>query len=228
MRRQVGLRVHAALAQRQHRGVAVHARRELHDVHEPAAPVAVRVRRTGARAPPPRRAPRSRARPRGRARASISSRCSSCAEPERAGEVVEAVVEAEPVVVEPAHVGRAALVALGVDPALRLGVRSQHRSSLARGELLVRVEGEHGEVAASAHRRAVGVHGAERLAGVLHDPERRARAPCARAPACLPDSRRCAPAAARWCARPPRLAAASGSMFSVRGSMSQNTGRAPS
>ena len=37
---------------------------------------------------------------------------------ERAGDVGEAVVEAEAVVVEPAHVGRAALVALGVDALL--------------------------------------------------------------------------------------------------------------
>ena len=39
-------------------------------------------------------------------------------EPERAGELREAVVEAEPVVVEPVHVGRAALVSLAVDALL--------------------------------------------------------------------------------------------------------------
>ena len=74
--------------------------------------------------------------------------------------------------VEPAHVRSAALVALGVDALLRLAVRGDHGSPLPRGQLLVRVEAEHGEVAARAHRRAVGVHGAERLAGVLHHPER--------------------------------------------------------
>ena len=39
-------------------------------------------------------------------------------EADRARDVGEAVVEAEAVVVEPAHVGRAALVALGVDALL--------------------------------------------------------------------------------------------------------------
>ena len=36
-------------------------------------------------------------------------------DPERTGDVGEAVVEAEAIVIEPPHVGRAALVALGVD-----------------------------------------------------------------------------------------------------------------
>ena len=39
-------------------------------------------------------------------------------EAQRAREVGEAVVEAQAIVVEPAHVGRAALVALGVDALL--------------------------------------------------------------------------------------------------------------
>ena len=41
--------------------------------------------------------------------------------------------------------------------------------ALAGGELLVGVEAERGGMAAAADRRAVGVHGAERLAGVLDD-----------------------------------------------------------
>ena len=50
--------------------------------------------------------------------ASISLEALELRDAERAGDVREAVVEAEPVVVEPAHVRRAALVALGVDPLL--------------------------------------------------------------------------------------------------------------
>ena len=42
-------------------------------------------------------------------------------DPERARDVAEPVVEAEPVVVEPAHVGRPALVALAVDALLERG-----------------------------------------------------------------------------------------------------------
>ena len=74
--------------------------------------------------------------------------------------------------VEPAHVGRAALVALGVDALLGLGRRRHHRAALAGGELLVGIEGEHRQVAPRAHRGAVGVRAAERLAGVLHEPQR--------------------------------------------------------
>src|SRR5207244_5154983 len=90
---------------------------------------------------------------------------------EGTGQVRHAVVEAEPVVVEPAHVGRAALVALAVD-ALLVGVGRAHDDpALPGGELLVRVEGEDGEVAARTHRGSVLVGRAERLAGVLDDPQ---------------------------------------------------------
>ena len=90
-------------------------------------------------------------------------------EADRAREVREAVVEPEPVVVEPAHVGRAALVALGVDRDLvRLRAEREH-AALAGGELLVGVEAERRGMPAAADRDAVGVDGAERLAGVLDD-----------------------------------------------------------
>ena len=65
--------------------------------------------------------------------------------------------------------GRAALVALGVDARLRAGSPSVDHPALARRELLVGVEAEDRGVAAGADRRAVGVDGAERLAGVLDD-----------------------------------------------------------
>ena len=90
-------------------------------------------------------------------------------EPERARDVGEAVVEAEPVVVEPAHVGRAALVALGVDPLLLLGRADHDHAALARRDLLVGVEPEDRGMPAPADRRAVGMERPERLAGVLDD-----------------------------------------------------------
>ena len=43
--------------------------------------------------------------------------------------------------------------------------------ALPRGHLLVRVEGEGRDVPGGADPPALGVHGAERLAGVLQDPE---------------------------------------------------------
>ncbi len=92
-------------------------------------------------------------------------------EPEGAGQLVEAVVEAQPVVVEPVHVGRATLVALGVQALLGRRVGAHHGPALARRDLLVGVEGEHRGVAATAHGRPVPMRRAERLAGVLHDPE---------------------------------------------------------
>ena len=61
----------------------------------------------------------SRYQPATRARsASMPSRRAELGQAERARDVGQAVVEAEAVVVEPAHVGRAALVALGVDALL--------------------------------------------------------------------------------------------------------------
>src|SRR5205823_12761705 len=52
---------------------------------------------------------------------------------ERAGEGGAPVVEPEPGVVEPAHVGRAALVALAVDALLHLRRRAHDHSALAGG-----------------------------------------------------------------------------------------------
>src|SRR5918912_196943 len=50
---------------------------------------------------------------------------------DRAGDVGEAVVEAEAVVVQPAHVRRAALVALGVHALLHRRVAGDHHPALA-------------------------------------------------------------------------------------------------
>ena len=73
--------------------------------------------------------------------------------------------------IEPTHVGRAALVALGVDPhAVLLRAEDDH-AALAGRDLLVRVEAEDRRMPAAADRRAVRVHRAERLAGVLDDRE---------------------------------------------------------
>ncbi len=98
-------------------------RGQLHDEHEPAAPVRRPRPRTAARAP---RCPTSASRysaGHARARGEHLLQARELRDAERAGDVRQAVVEAEPVVVEPAHVGRAALVALGVDPLLELGRR---------------------------------------------------------------------------------------------------------
>ena len=86
-----------------------------------------------------------------------------------ARDVGQAVVEAQAVVVEPAHVGRAALVALGVDALLDRRVGHGDHPALARRQLLVGVEAEGRRMAARADPHAVAVHGAQRLAGVLDD-----------------------------------------------------------
>ena len=52
---------------------------------------------------------------------------------------------------------------------LDLGVCERDHPPLAGRELLVGVEAEHGRVPAPADSGAVGVHGPERLAGVLDD-----------------------------------------------------------
>ena len=169
---QVRLGLHAVLAQGEHRGVAVAPLGHLDDEHEPAAHVAARV--LAGQPEPLLRGELGAARSRYQrgdagARREHVVEALELGEAERAGEVGEAVVEAEPVVVEPAHVGRPALVALGVDLRLVLGGAHGDHAALARGELLVGVEAEHGRVPARAHGRPVGVDRAERLAGVLHD-----------------------------------------------------------
>ena len=73
--------------------------------------------------------------------------------------------------VEPAHVGGAALVALAAQPRRTRRPGRDDHPALAGGHLLVGVEGEGGEVAAAADHAALGVDRAERLAGVLEDAE---------------------------------------------------------
>ena len=67
---------------------------------------------------------------------------------------------------QPARRLETALVAEGHEQLVLLGVRGRHRASLARGHLLVRVEGPDGGVSVRAERLAL-VHRAERLARVL-------------------------------------------------------------
>ena len=88
--------------------------RQLHHVDEPAAAVAagVRARQLQALDAGQRLAVQRR---HARAGGQHLVEALELGQPERAGDVREPVVEAEPVVVEPAHVGRAALVALAVD-----------------------------------------------------------------------------------------------------------------
>ena len=162
--------------------------------------------------------------PRARGRRACRPGGASWTEADGAGDVGQAVVEAQAVVVEPAHVGRAALVALGVDALLERRVAHGDHPALAGGQLLVGVEAE-GRRDARARRRA------RRRRARRPAPRRRPRrsaGPCARRRAGRPGSRRCARAAARSCASVIAAAAAAGSRFSVRGSMSANTGRARS
>ncbi len=145
-------------------------------------------------------------------------------EPDRGRHVREPVVEAEAIVVEPAHVRRAALVALGVDPLLVLGRAHGEHPALAGRELLVGVEAERRRVT-RARRPACRPRAARRA------PRRRPRRSAGRgprAPARRPGSRRCAPGAAPSCGPVMAAAAASGSRFKVTGSMSANTGLARS
>ncbi len=163
--RQVRLGRDAALAQPPDHTVAV--ARDLHDEHEPAADVAAgvlaRQRDLGAR--------QRLAVPAGHPRAGGQHLVEplELGKAERARDVGQPVVEPEPVVVEPVHVRRAPLVALGVDALLVLRRAHGEHAALAGGELLVGVERERRGMAAAADRRAVGMHGAERLAGVLDD-----------------------------------------------------------
>ena len=98
-------------------------------------------------------------------------------------------------------------------------------AALPRGELLVRVEAEGGQVAAAP---TCAPSACTRPAPRRRPPRSRAsaRRRAARTPACRPGSRRCARAAGRVVRSLTAAAAAAGSRFSVRGSMSQNTGRA--
>ena len=71
--------------------------------------------------------------------------------------------------VEPTHVRRSALVSLGVDPLLGLGVRDADHPSFPGGYLLVGVEREHRWMPAASNRGSVRGYRPERLARVLHD-----------------------------------------------------------
>ena len=110
--------------------------------------------RRAARPPRPRPAPRGRATRRARARSEHLVEPRQLREPERARELREPVVEAEPIVVEPAHVRAAPLVALGVDQLLERRSASVTMPALAGRELLVRVEAEDARMPASADRPA--------------------------------------------------------------------------
>ena len=161
----------------------------------------------------------ARARP-----ASMSSRRSSWTRPIAQAMSLKPVVEAEAVEVQPLHVRRPALVSLRVDLRLDRRVGGRDHAALAGRQLLVGVEAEHRRMPAAADRRAVGVDGAERLAGVLDDRQAHAL-----------EGRHVGGVAEdvdrqqrRRALGDRRAAAACGSRFSVRGSMSAKTGRARS
>ena len=167
-RGQVGLALNPARRERPHGLIAIHPGRQLHDEHEPAAAIAAGI---GAGKLEPLDAGKRREVQRGDPRPIVQHRVQmrELRDPERACEIRQPVVEAEPVVIEPAHVRRAALVSLGVDPHLDRGIPGRDHPALAGRQLLVGVEAEHRRVASRTDRHSVGVHRAERLAGVLDD-----------------------------------------------------------
>ena len=73
--------------------------------------------------------------------------------------------------IEPAQVDGPALIALGAKPGGDIGVAGDDHPPLPRGQLLVRVKSEAGEVAPGAYRPPLRVDGPKRLAGVLEDAE---------------------------------------------------------
>ena len=187
-------------AQALDRGVAVAPRRQLDHVDEPAAPVAAGI---GARQVQPldARQPLGVERGHRRARGEHLVQVRQLGDAERAGQVRQPVVEAQPVVVEPAHVRRAALVALGVHPRLRRrrrGTPALHPPpwSAACWGRSRRWRGCPWRPPPSRRR------GGRRAPRTRPPPSTgRARRPAARARACRRGSRRCAPAAGPWCAR---------------------------
>ena len=102
------------------------------------------------------------------ARLEYSGKLLELADPDRRADVVDAVVEAEPRVLEPAAAVGATLVAKALEQApLVLGV-GRDDAALAGRDLLVRIEGEHRGGTVGANGRAA-IAGAERFAGVLDE-----------------------------------------------------------
>ena len=167
-RREVRLARHPDGGEVAHNPVTVEPPRELNDVHEPAAP-----RASGIRAREPKLVePRQRLAVQRRDPSATGEHrveAVELREPERAGELGEPVVEAEPVVVKPVHVRGPALVALGIDLLLLRRVAERDHPTFASRQLLIRVEAEHGRMAAAPDRTAVGVLRPERLARIFDE-----------------------------------------------------------
>ena len=153
--RQVGLALDAALCERTYCRVAVDPVRQLDDEHEPPPLLSGGVLARECEALDLRERLAVQVRHTRTARERLAEP-SQLHDAERARELVEAVVEAEPIVVQPAHVRRATLVALGVDPLLKRLVADADHPALARRQLFVRIETEHRGMAASSDRDAIG------------------------------------------------------------------------
>src|SRR5205807_6251487 len=87
-------------------------------------------------------------------------------DPDRRGDLVEAVVVAEPRVLEPAAAVRPALVGERLEEAPLVLVGGDDHAAFAGRHLLVRIEREDRGPAVRADRPAL-VRGSERLAGIL-------------------------------------------------------------
>src|SRR5436309_721501 len=147
--RHVVARLDALRLEALHDALAVDPRRKLDDVDEPRAPVVGVVREWRLDAID---TPKQTGVPRGRRTTHLEHPVEllQLTDPECRLDVREPVVEADPRVVEPARVVRAALVAKADEQvALLLGVRRDH-SALAGRQLLVRIEAER----ARRHMRA--------------------------------------------------------------------------
>ena len=112
------------------------------------------------------------------------------ADAERGGDVVEAVVVAEPAVQEPRARLEPPLVPQRDEQLVLALVVRRHRAALARRHLLVRVERERRRMAVRAERPAL-VSRAERLARVLHELQGRAARTARAADRARTGSRRC-------------------------------------
>src|SRR5207244_6374350 len=88
---------------------------------------------------------------------------------ERGSHLAEAVVEADTIVLYPAHVACTPLIALAAGTLEHSSIiRGQH-PALPGDELLVGVEGEGGAVPARPHRHACAIDRTGGLAGILDD-----------------------------------------------------------
>ena len=175
--RQIRLGVNATLGERRDHPIPIRTRRQLHHVDEPAPPRKALIggkEKQSLRIPLPGRGGAERLQrlcvelrdpcPLGNERIRALDLC----DPERGLEIRDPVVEAQPLVGEPAHLG-APLIPLAPHERSDIPIRRDRHAALAGHELLVWIEAEDRDVAARADLDALGVHCARGLRRVLED-----------------------------------------------------------